>query len=273
MTVTATRQLLSAAEDPTLSRRLASAPTTPGSKPAPRPKPAPPKLRVPQLKVVPAGEARAALASAPIDPKGQVLLHPKGCRCTFHTAGGPWGIPRATGKAVPLLRGRKLVLYDVENQLGSPNATALDVAQTFRFTRSVLSLTRQDYVIFGMSHFAAARCAFALPTNQAALVLRSGPSGADLALIESVDLELLSKHFTYLVVVSNDYIFAGVAKTAKQFGMATWNVSSDMARISDETRAAYDGWTHLKLKAIREARHDKDLVRQEARAAEGVAER
>lgn len=201
-----------------------------------------------------------------LDPKTQVSLHPKGCRCTFHTYGGPWGIPRGVGKSVPLMQGRRLVIYDVENQQGSPNASALDVAQAFRFTRSVLSLTREDYVIFGMSHFTAERCAFALPTNQAALVVRSGPSGADLALIESVDLDRLSRHYSSLVVVSNDYIFAGLAKTAKEFGMTTWVVSSDLSRISEPTRAAYDGWTHLKLRTIQKNQRDKADARREARA-------
>ena len=146
-------------------------------------RPAAPKPRPPILRSVPEPPTPARESAERLDPKLQITLHPKGCRCSFHAYGRPWGIPRSAGKATPLMAGRRIVLYDVENQQGSPNASALDVAQAFRFTCSVLSLTREDYVIFGMSHFTADRCSFALPTNQAALVLKSGPSGADLALI------------------------------------------------------------------------------------------
>ncbi len=229
-------------------------------------RPATPKPRPPKLRSVPKPPTPARERAERLDPKRQVTLHPKGCRCSFHAYGRPWGIPRSVGKATPLMAGRRIVLYDVENQQGSPNASALDVAQAFRFTRSVLSLTREDYVIFGMSHFTADRCSFALPTNQAALVLKSGPSGADRALIEAVDLEKLSCHYSGLVVVSNDYIFADIARKAKEFGMTTWNVSSDLARISEQTRAAYDGWTHLKLSTIKKNQRATAKAKRDAPA-------
>ena len=68
------------------------------------------------------------------------------------------------------------------------------------------------------------------------------------------------------MVVSNDYIFAEVAKKAKELGMTTWNVSSDLARISEQTRAAYDGWTHLKLSTIKRNQRAKAQARRDARA-------
>lgn len=233
--------------------------------------PANPKPRAPKLRSVPEPRIPARERAERLDPKSQVTLHPKGCRCSFHAFGRPWGIPRSAGKAIPLMQGRRVVLYDVENQQGSPNASALQVAQAFRFTRSVLSLTREDYVIFGMSHFTAGRCSFALPINQTALVLKSGPSGADLALIVAADLEKLTQHYSSLVVVSNDHIFAQLAKKAKGLGMSTWNVSSDLAKISDETRAAYDGWTHLKLSAIQKNQRERSRARRESRARTATA--
>ena len=191
-----------------------------------------------------------------VEPKQQIKLHPKGCRCNYHNPNGPWMIPqKPKDHAILSAAGPKVVLWDVENWQGTPVTSPLNVAREFQFCRTALGLTRDDYIVFGMSHFTAMRCSFALPTNQAALVLGSGPDGADKALMLAADLPRLAASYRTLVVVSNDHIFSDVAVQAKALGMITWNVSTDQAFLSPETRAAYDGWTHIKLQAVRE--HEK----------------
>ncbi|MDR1213883.1 MAG: hypothetical protein LBK54_07375 [Propionibacteriaceae bacterium] len=203
-----------------------------------------------------------------VAPRHQVRLHPKGCCCNYHNPNGPWSIPLSLNNKTALLSKRpKLVVWDVENWQGNPRVSPLNVARDFRFCRSVLGLTRQDYVIFGMSHFTAKRCSFALPTNQSALVIGSGPDGADKALIEAADLPRLSQHYGTLVVVSNDHIFTDLARRAKTFGLTTWHVSTDQSEWGCDTRAAYDGWTHIKLNAVRERAKAQAQERAERRRA------
>jgi hypothetical protein len=49
-----------------------------------------------------------------VEPKPQVKLHPKGCRCDCHNPQRPWSIPQSH-KGPFLLPGPKLVAWDVEN--------------------------------------------------------------------------------------------------------------------------------------------------------------
>lgn len=214
--------------------------------PKPVPKPAPPRLRL----VSPAPIKRGPLEL--IDPKQKVQLHPKGCLCAYHKPNTPWGIPKAIKPgSVPLLAGPKVVVWDIENWQGTPLVSPLTLAREFRFTRGVLGLTRDDHIVLGMSHFTANRCTFALPTNSTAIVVGSGPDGADKALIDAINVPRLARHFQSLVVVSNDHIFTTLARQSREAGMTSWNVSSDLSTLSTETRRAYDGWTHLKLTAFR----------------------
>lgn len=213
---------------------------------APKPGPSLFARRRPNLRVVPPAPA----GSEPLPRNQYPGLHPKkGCRCALHTRSRcTFANPR---KDALSFSGPRLVLWDVENWNGDPNADPLQVARQFTLTKDALGLTRDDYVVLGMSHFTADRCSFVFPTNQVALVVRSGPNGADTALIEAADLAALSKHFKTLMVISNDHLFAELAKQANALGMTTWIVSSDLAEISSETRAAYHGHTHLKLSVLR----------------------
>lgn len=200
----------------------------------------------PSLRVVPPVPA----GNEPVERNQLPRLHPrKGCRCALHSRSRyTFSNPRTDTMQ---FGGRRLVVWDVENWNGSPDADPLQIAHQFTFTKDVLGLCRDDYVVLGMSHFTADRCSFVFPLNQVALVLRSGPDGADNALIEAADLSRLSKHFKTLVVISNDHRFTEFAAQANALGMRTWLVSSDLSEIAEPTRAAYHGHTHLKLSVLR----------------------
>jgi hypothetical protein len=239
-------------------RRLTVVPASPATPPAAEPLITGPK----------AAQAAQATQVKPIAPKAQVKLHPAGCRCNFHDPAGAWATPWRREVATTVLpAGPRLVLWDVENWQGTPDADMRNVDREWRFCRDALGLTRSDYVVFGLSHFTYALCRSALPANQAAVVLGSGQDGADRALIDAADLQRLSRHYTTLVVVSNDHIFTELAAQAKALGMTTWQVSTDLSWLSKSTRAAFDGWTHIKLKAFRRGFKAALKAREERRAA------
>lgn len=230
------------------------------------PKPAPLTTKLPHLRLVPGAPAKRD-PLVPLSAKTKVRLHPDGCRCAYHRPYSPWGIPNDVKPGtLPLLAGPSVVLWDIENWQGGPRVDPLALARDFRFTRSLLGLTASDHIILGMSHFTANRCLFALPTNRTAIVLGSGPDGADKKLIEAVVVAQVARHFRRLVVISNDHIFTPLAKSAAMEGMTTWNVSSDLSAISAETRKAYSGWTHLKLRTVRERADGKSNPRNPRRA-------
>lgn len=212
---------------------------------APRSRSAKLPRRRPNLSVVPVEPS----GSQPLEPRAHLRLHPKGCRCAIHDYRRTYSFADSHKNALAL-RGPRIFLWDFENWYGNPAVDAYLMAQMFQFTKTVLGITRNDYIVGAMSHFTAQRCAFTLPLNQMALLLRSGPNGADDALIEAADLTKLSKHFKTLVVISNDNRFIALAKQARGLGMTAWNVSSDLSDIADQTRAAYQGHTHLKLSTL-----------------------
>jgi len=205
------------------------------------PKPAPLTTKVPHLRLVPGAPAKRE-PLVPLSTKTKVRLHPDGCRCAYHRPYSPWGIPNDVKPGtLPLLPGPSVVVWDIENWQGGPRVDPLALAT-------------------------ANRCLFALPTNRTAIVLGSGPDGADKKLIEAVVVAQVARHFRRLVVISNDHIFTPLAKSAAMEGMTTWNVSSDLSAISAETRKAYSGWTHLKLRTVRERADGKSNPRNPRRA-------
>jgi NYN domain len=114
--------------------------------------------------------------------------------------------------------GRVLHLLDIENLLGGPTFTLADA----RSIRAVYAATAPtgvvNQVVLATSHHAAAPAWFAWPQSARRLV-RSGPDGADLALIDVIATERLAERFDRVVIGSGDGIFALVAKWLEGAGV------------------------------------------------------
>jgi hypothetical protein len=104
-------------------------------------------------------------------------------------------------------RGRSLHLVDVENLAGGTTFREVDVAVIAAAYEPVASIGANDLVVVASSHFTAVQTWFGWGGGVRRLV-RSGPDGADLALIEVLETEGVATRFDRVVIASGDRIFA-----------------------------------------------------------------
>jgi hypothetical protein len=118
---------------------------------------------------------------------------------------------------------RSLHLIDVENLLGGTSFSEADVAATADVYRAVAGVAIADLVIVSSSHHTALPAWFGW--GKARRVVRSGPDGADLALIEIIKTENVAVRFDRIVIGSGDGIFASPAAHLQAAGVAVTVVS------------------------------------------------
>jgi hypothetical protein len=107
-----------------------------------------------------------------------------------------------------VLRGRRLVVVDIENAVGGAVMTVEQAATARRAVEVVAGLTGSEHVVIGTSHVGLIPSGLGWPG--ARLVVRSGADGADLALLSVLTGERIEERFERVVVVSGDGIFTDV---------------------------------------------------------------
>jgi hypothetical protein len=105
--------------------------------------------------------------------------------------------------------GRQLILIDIENLTGTPSPTCDDVEMAKAALRLVVPEFDDAQHIVACSHHAARTVAFAFP--RARHLWRSGPNGADLALLDVLENERVAERFERMTICSGDGIFAASA--------------------------------------------------------------
>lgn len=106
---------------------------------------------------------------------------------------------------------RRLILVDIENAARGPKMTVAQVRMLRTEITESLDLTLWDQVIVGCSHIAMVNAKAGWP--RARVVVRSGPDGADLALLAELG-HIDVRRFAGLVLVSGDHLFAPAISTA-----------------------------------------------------------
>lgn len=101
---------------------------------------------------------------------------------------------------------RRLHLIDVENLVGSPRPSLAEVEDCAARYRLATAPGPSDQYVVACNHGAAAAVSFGWPG--ARVRMRSGPDGADLALIEVIERERVAERFSDVIVGSGDGIFA-----------------------------------------------------------------
>lgn len=149
------------------------------------------------------------------------------------------------------LRGRRLVLVDIENVVGGAVHSADEAHWARQEVESMIGLQELDQVIVGTSHIGLFSAHAAWPNSR--LVVRSGENGADLALLEVMESENIHQRFEELVLISGDGIFTeevsrlgglgvhvtvvghndGVSKRLSMAASETLNFTSVIAQIGD----------------------------------------
>ncbi len=111
---------------------------------------------------------------------------------------------------------RTLHLVDVENLLGGTSFDFLDVIDLENRYRQLVAVAERDHVVLASSHRAAEATWFGWSSTRR--LLRSGPSGADRALVDVIEQEDPAHRFDTVVLASGDGIFAEPAARLQALG-------------------------------------------------------
>jgi hypothetical protein len=112
------------------------------------------------------------------------------------------------------------VLVDIENLAGGPAASEEDFRQVWEVVRRhAVRFDDSTRTIVGASAFSAQRAFFALGDTPAQRLVRNGPDGAELAILDAVSPEELALRFRRVVIASGDGRFAPLARSLRDLGV------------------------------------------------------
>lgn len=118
---------------------------------------------------------------------------------------------------------RHLLLVDIENAACSASPPVERVTHIQRTLASRLDLTGNELVIIAASHHAATTVVFGWHGGRH--VWRSGANGADLALLDVIEHEPVTRTCNKVTIVSGDGIFADALADLSASGVETTVVS------------------------------------------------
>lgn len=118
---------------------------------------------------------------------------------------------------------RTLHLIDIENLLGEPRPAAESVFQARIAYAAHVFVGENDLVVVACNHGCALDVGLAY--SGARMVVRSGPDGADLALLEVLAEHDVEGRFDAVVVASGDGIFTDAVAALAAVGLPTVVVS------------------------------------------------
>ena len=101
---------------------------------------------------------------------------------------------------------RRLHLVDIENLAGSSLPSLRQVREAQGLYTDCLAFGAMDQVEMASSHLTLLNAALGWP--HAHYRIRSGPDGADLALLDVLRNENVAKRFTHVAIGSGDHLFA-----------------------------------------------------------------
>ena len=108
--------------------------------------------------------------------------------------------------------------------MGGPNAGSLALQRAVANYKTFVSVMDGDHVIMGANPNLAIEAKSSWPA--ARLVVRGGPDGADIALLESVkEVEFIAVRYDRIVVGSGDGVFEAVVRAYRSHGLAVGVVS------------------------------------------------
>ena len=114
-----------------------------------------------------------------------------------------------TNTDIAALRGRHLILIDIENLTATPSPTQTELEATIAELRFAVPDYDDVQRVVACSHHAAATVAFAFP--RARHIWRSGRDGAGMGLLDVLENERVAGRYERVTICSGDGIFAGPA--------------------------------------------------------------
>lgn len=120
--------------------------------------------------------------------------------------------------------GRSLHLIDIENLMGGPDGGGLALRRTVADYQEAELVVDGDHVIMGANPRLGIAAKASWPN--ARLVVRGGPDGADIALLETVsDVRFIAARYDRIVVGSGDGVFEVVVREYRSCGLAVGVIS------------------------------------------------
>ncbi|WP_071289566.1 NYN domain-containing protein [Mycolicibacterium llatzerense] len=120
-------------------------------------------------------------------------------------------------------RPRTLNLIDLENLVGG-EVRAPRVREVWAQFVNIVDTRFDDHSTVAVSGRHAAAAFFALPTGIQRVIGANRPDGADLALIDSVEITWAAANFGQVVIASGDHIFAPIARKFRDAGLGVIQV-------------------------------------------------
>lgn len=145
------------------------------------------------------------------------------------------------------MRGRCLVVVDIQNMVGGAVMDATEAAQVRQCLQKAVGLRGDEQVIIGVSHFDVLEAGLGWPG--AGLRVRSGKDGADLALLEVLTEERIAERFDEVVLASGDGIFTDAVAALGAAGV-TVTVVAHREGCSKRLRMAASRTIFLKTGAL-----------------------
>ena len=137
----------------------------------------------------------------------------------------------------PADRPRALHLIDVENLSGCSAPTTGDLHYVLRCYLQQVGIRPGDSSLAATDVVLAGRAAFVYAAAGVRFCVGMGASGADRALLQTLDIGWLATRFGALIIASGDGIFTEAATSAAAAGVDVWQVSG-RGRTSGRLRAA-----------------------------------
>lgn len=114
---------------------------------------------------------------------------------------------------------RALHLIDLENLTGDPGAGPDLIARTWATYCRAVPITPTDHVVVASCSLFAKNAWWVLPRTGIQRRVRDGADGADLALLDELDVAATARRFERLVIGSGDGVFAAAALEAREAGL------------------------------------------------------
>ena len=151
----------------------------------------------------------------------------------LRTTNGDKGPKRAAARCQ--FPARRLHLVDIENLAGVPLPSLGQIRGALALYAGCLAFGAMDQVEVASSHLTVLNAALGWP--HAHYRARSGPDGADLALLDVLRHENIAKRFTDVAIASGDHLFADEA--ARLAAQGVWvTVVSRRRSLSRQLRLA-----------------------------------
>ena len=151
----------------------------------------------------------------------------------LRTTNGDKGPKRAAARCQ--FPARRLHLVDIENLAGDPLPSLGQIRGALALYAGCLAFGAMDQVEVASSHLTVLNAALGWP--HAHYRARSGPDGADLALLDVLRHENIAKRFTDVAIASGDHLFADEA--ARLAAQGVWvTVVSRRRSLSRQLRLA-----------------------------------